>query len=75
MRSEAEEQYEELVGEDGYLKALRSFNILTNYSRSEVTSTLFFTTLINAFWRGKNKGLEDRRDVLKARLERLDTTK
>lgn len=47
-----EQSYKDLVGEDGYQKALVSYNQLTNYNKQDIFKQLFFVTLLNAYWRG-----------------------
>ena len=65
--SQAEQEYSELVGESGHAKAKRACEILTNYSNNEEVTRLFYLALLNAYWRGVNRGVDDARDVINAK--------
>ncbi len=62
----AEQEYLDLVGEEGYKKAQRSLEVLCNYPKDEPTIKLYYLTLTNAYYRGVNAGVERSRDILRA---------
>jgi hypothetical protein len=62
MSQDAEADYKELVGEEGYNKVVTVADL---WELQPTSRQLFFACLNNAYWRGANKALDDCREVLR----------
>ncbi len=67
----SETEYLCLVGSDGYSKAQRAFELLTNYSKDETIVKVFYLTLTNAYWRGVNHGVDQSRNIVQTAFKKV----
>ena len=61
-----EQEYFELVGEEGYKKAQLTLALFNLSGNDETTTKLYYLILTNAYYRGVNAGVERSRDILRA---------
>ena len=58
---QVEQDYKELVGDEGYLKVRQVADL---WELPDSARELFFSALLNAYWRGANMALDNCRKVL-----------
>lgn len=63
MITVAEQEFHAVVGGEGYDKAVATWSLIGMIDNDKSRS-LYFLTLLNAYWRGKNDGVTEARAIV-----------